>query len=114
MNIDPKQILAWCAVPAAVGGMLLYFGGQIDARAQDAAQAQVKKELAPVQQQLGELVDQGRRDEDFRLRVYCLDRKHQDKPADERERLCDAESDARWVEWRAKDEQAKEEEPDPQ
>jgi len=106
--IDPKQILAWCAVPAALAAVLLFFGSQIDVRAQEAVKAHVDRELAPVQQQLAELVDQGRRDEDFRLRVYCLDRKHQDKPADERERLCDAESDARWAEWRAKDAKLKE------
>jgi len=109
--IDPKQILAWCAVPAALGAVLLFFSGQIDARAQDTAQVEVRKQMAPVQQQLAELVDQGRRDEDFRLRVYCLDRKHQDKPADERERLCDTESDARWAEWRAKDAKLKEGQP---
>ena len=110
--IDPKRIVAWCAVPAAVVAMVVLLGGLIDARAQDSAQVEVRKQMAPVQQQLAELVDQGRRDEDFKLRLYCLDRQHQDEPAAERERLCDAESDARWADWKLKDEAQLQKEPD--
>ena len=105
--VDPKKVAAWCAVPAAVGAMIVFLGSQIDVRAQDAAKAEVRKEMVPVERQLEELVDQGRRDEDFRLTVYCLDRKYQDLEPAERQAKCEAESDARWAEWRAKDAEQK-------
>lgn len=96
---DPKSIAAWCAVPAAVGGMLFYLGTQIDARAQEAAKDEVKAQMAPVQQQLGELVHQGRRREDREALVFCLDREYQDRPAAERQRLCNTQSEYRWRHW---------------
>jgi hypothetical protein len=109
--IDPKQVLAWCAVPAAIGGVVLYMGSHIDAVAQDTARAEVEKKMVPVQRQLEELVDQGRRDEDFKLTVYCLDRKYQDLPEPERQAKCAEESEARWDEWRRKDAETEQEKP---
>lgn len=96
---DPKSIAAWCAVPAAIGGALLYVGAQIDVRAQEAAKKEVEVQMAPVQQSLDELVEQGRRREDREAFVFCLDRQHQDLDADDRQRLCQDESDHRWELW---------------
>lgn len=96
---DPKTIAAWCAVPAAIGGMLLYVGSQIDVRAQEAAKKEVEVKMAPVQQSLDELVDQGRRREDREAFVFCLDREHQDVTSEQRQRICQDESDLRWETW---------------
>ena len=100
---DPKTIAAWCAVPAAIGGALFYVGTQIDLRAQEAAKDEVKAQMAPVQEQLGELVHQGRRREDREALVFCLDRQYQDVSADERQRICNEESELRWKHWKWED-----------
>ena len=110
--IDPKKIITWCGVPAAIVAMVMLLGGLIDARAQDTARVEVDRQMAPVQQQLAELVDQGRRDEDFKLRIYCMDRQHRDMDANARELKCDAESDARWTDWKLKDAAQLSKEPD--
>lgn len=96
---DPKSIAAWCAVPAAIGGALLYVGSQIDVRAQEAAKKEVEVQMAPVQQDLRELVEQGRRREDREAFVFCLDRQYQDETPEERQRICQDESDLRWEMW---------------
>lgn len=71
---------------------------------------EAKKQMAPVEQKvemtnerLDAILQQQRQQQDWDRTVYCLEKKHQDKPADEREQLCRDESEQRWKEWAAED-----------
>jgi len=61
------------------------------------------KQIAPVQVQLETLIEQGRQKADWDKTVYCLDKQYQDETPEERARLCEKESEARWEKWRLED-----------
>lgn len=68
---------------------------------------EAQKQMAPVQEQVETLIEQNRQQLDWDKLVYCVEKQHQDKTAEERERICKAESEQRWKEWRAEDEAKK-------
>lgn len=113
--MNAKDILDWCKVPAALLAMLAAVAFAIDARAQEAAKAEAKatveQRMIPIEQQLETLVKQGEEEKDARRRrddreelAWCLDREYQDLDKDERQRVCEAESEARWAAWATEDE----------
>jgi hypothetical protein len=112
--MDAKQILDWCKVPAALLAMLAAVAFAIDARAQEAAKteakATVEQRMVPIEEQLETLVKQGeeqrnaeRRREDREELAWCLDREYQDLDKEERQRICDEESEQRWATWAKQD-----------
>ena len=112
--MDPNKIKAWGAAMLTIGAVIAGGFKVVDARAQDAAMATAKQEveqrMQPVEQKLETLVEQGnerrladRRREDREESAWCLDREHQDLTKEARDRICTAESEARWEEWARED-----------
>ena len=69
------------------------------------------KQMAPVQEQLDEIIQQNRVDSDRESLIFCLEYKHEDATAEERKVLCAEESAERWAEWKRQDD-AKEKKPE--
>jgi Na+-translocating ferredoxin:NAD+ oxidoreductase RnfG subunit len=71
---------------------------------------EAKKHMAPVEQKveqtnerLDAILQQQRQQQDWDRTVYCLEKQHQDETAEERERICREESEARWKAWALED-----------
>jgi len=65
------------------------------------------KQMAPVQEQLDEIIQQNRVDSDRESLIFCLEWKHQDETAEVRKELCEKESAERWAEWKRQDDAKK-------
>lgn len=105
--MDPVRIRNWAlaatACAAVVGPTALYVRGLVAQEARKEAQKEVQVEMVPVQAKLNQLVEGQRRDEDFKRLTFCLDREHQDLPAEQRQDRCKAESEHRWATWAYED-----------
>lgn len=101
MNVT--KITAWAGAILAV--LAVSTAGLTGAKwliAQEAA-----KQMAPVQQAVEQLVEQGRQREDREKLWRCLDKEHQELEPEDRKAVCTEESAERWKEWKLEDDKKK-------
>jgi hypothetical protein len=96
-------LVAWAFVPRAVDTWKL---GVVEASAQEAraeAAQVVQAEMAPAVQELGQIKDLLRRQEDREAFRTCMEYSHQDQPVEVRNQTCERESNHRWAVWEWED-----------
>jgi hypothetical protein len=92
-------LVAWAFVPRAVETWKI---GVVEASAQEAsavAAEVVQAEMAPAVQELGQIKDLLRRQEDRDAFRACMEYAHQDQPVEVRNQTCERESNHRWAVW---------------
>ena len=107
--IDPTQLRNWAlaivAVAAVFSGMLAY-GKKVVAQE---ARAEAAAQMAPAVEELGQIKELLRRQEDREAFRTCMDYKYQDVSAEVRLQECTKESNARFAYWECEDRTAKDE-----
>jgi len=112
--MDPIKVRNWALTLTAVGAVL--GGGYTAGRsmvgysknliAQEAVQA-AQAEMRPAVEELGQIKELLRRQEDRDAFRTCMDYSHQDESVEVRNQICTRESNARWAWWRCEDETPK-------
>ena len=107
--IDPTQLRNWAlaivAIATVFGGMLAY-GKKVVAQE---ARAEAAAQMAPAVEELGEIKELLRRQEDREAFKTCMDYTHQELSSEARLQECTKESNARYAYWECQDRTPKDE-----
>ena len=107
--IDPAQIRNWALAIVAVAALMtsfLAYGKKVVAQE---ARKEAAAQMAPATQELGEIKELMRRQEDREEFKLCMDYAHQDLNVELRNQECTKESNARWAYWECQDRTVKDE-----
>lgn len=89
---------------AAAMTVLIGYGKRVVAQE---AQKEAKAALQPATEELSDIKDLLRRQEDREAFKSCMEYTHQDQPVEVRNQTCTKESNARWAYWQCEDETPK-------
>ena len=101
--MDPTRIRNWAlAITAilAVAGSMLAYGKKVIAQE---ARKEAAAQMAPAVQELGEIKNLLRRQEDRELFKMCMEYAHQEQAVEARNQTCTRESNQRWDVWAQQD-----------
>ena len=105
--MDPTKLRNWALAAtacAAVAIPVLAYGKRLVAQE---ARKEAAAQFAPATEELSQIKDLLRRQEDRDAFRTCVDYKYQDQPREVRLQMCERESNARWTYWTCEDETPK-------
>lgn len=103
MKLEPTQIRNWFLLILAAAAVLGPAYKWNIVKAQEAGRKAATEQMAPAVEELGEIKDLMRRQEDRESFKMCMDYGHQDLAVEARNQECTKESNARWAYWECKD-----------
>lgn len=101
-----RNIALTVTAVAAAMTVLIGYGKRVIAQE---ARKEAAAQMAPATEELSEIKDLLRRQEDREAFKVCMDYQYQDDPVEVRNQKCTAESNARWAYWQCEDETPKSE-----